>query len=267
MAAPLGAVAWGPRHVTFVMGFVSLHPMFARRPPDRPDVGGTGAGRGLLAAIALAGAAIGVILLADAAGVFVPRFTRDPSTLDGRFGTGAVSLLGSLAWAVSATSLAFAAAVRRAEDRATTPTFRLLAGSAAFTVLLCLDDTFAVHENAERLGDAAELAVGLLYVAVAICWLAWSRPLADRQHRAALVVGGGLLAASLAVDTLSDGGLATFFGAGSIVLEDALKVGGIAAYTTWAVSVSWSARRAGKLGGTLDGEVDLDLPGDELLAR
>src|SRR5680860_1560295 len=91
------------------MGFVSLHPMFTRPPPDRR---GDRRGRApLAAAVILAAAAIGVLLLADAAGIFVPRFTRDPSTIDGRFGTGAVSLLGSLAWAVSATTLAFAAVI------------------------------------------------------------------------------------------------------------------------------------------------------------
>lgn len=188
-----------------------------------------------------------VLVAADLAGVYVPRFTRDPSTIDGRFGTGAVSLLGTLAWAMSATALGFAGVLRRGHDGAPTPASRLLLGSAAFTLLLCVDDTFAVHENAEQLGDLAELTVGLLYVAVAICWLAWSRPLADGSHRLTLVAAGALLSASLAVDTLADGRGIELVGDSTSVAEDALKVGGIVAYTAWALSVSWFAVRPGAI--------------------
>src|SRR5690606_25867834 len=187
------------------------------------------------------GICVAVLLAADAVGIFVPRFTRDPGASDGRFGTGAVSLMGTIAWSVAATSLVFAGLLRRAEGTADRATVRLLLGSGAFTAFLCLDDTFAVHENADRVGDAAELAVGVLFLALGLCWLAWSRPLADHQHRPALIVACLLLATSLGIDTVSDAGIADVAGGKTDLVEDVLKVAGVAAWMVWAVSTAWAA--------------------------
>lgn len=189
-------------------------------------------------ALALALVGVGSLFAADLAGIYVPRYTRDLSTIDGRLGTGAISVLGPLAWAGAAAVLGFAGLLRRASDGVASRATRLLAGSAAYTAFLGLSDAFALHEHATRLGGTTEVAFALTTVAATIGWLAWARPLAERRHRPALLLAGALFAASLTIDRA-----AGVSADGANLLGDATKVGGILAYTAWAGAVAWAAVR------------------------
>ena len=164
----------------------------------------TRAGRGTLAAPALVMAtlAAGAILAGHGAGINVLRLTRDPSAIHyGRPSDGAISLLGVVCWAACFGGLVVTALARRA------------------------------------LGDHERFRV---YGLVAAKWLAVSKPWRDRAAFPAVVVSLGLLVASALLDLVDDLTDQASDGFGN-VLDDALKIGGIAAFVVWTAGSIWTA--------------------------
>ncbi len=201
----------------------------------------TRAGRGTLAAPALVMAtlAAGAILAGHGAGINVLRLTRDPSAIHyGRPSDGAISLLGVVCWAACFGGLVVTALARRAlgdHER-----FRVFLANAGLALMLCLDDALLIHETAGRIGDVMRVGILAVYGLVAAKWLAVSKPWRDRAAFPAVVVSLGLLAASALLDLVDDLTDQASDGFGN-VLDDALKIGGIAAFAVWTAGSIWTA--------------------------
>lgn len=193
-------------------------------------------------AVVLAALAGGTILAGHSAGVDVLRLTRDPSAVHyGRPSDGAISLLGVICWAACAGGLVVTALARRAVgDRERS---RAFVAHAAFALMLCLDDALLIHETAGRTTEAMRVGILAIYGLVAVKWLAVAKPWRDRAAFPAVVVSLGLLASSALLDLADDLTGQSSDGFGNVV-DDALKVAGIAAFVVWTAGSIWTALSA-----------------------
>lgn len=188
-----------------------------------------------ISALAVAGVVLGVVVLA-AATLEIPlaQFTRDPAVLANTSAFyGVVSTLGSLAWAGAAGIWLLCASLAPSG-----PSRRFALASLGFTLYLCIDDTFMLHESAapRRLGIPEDAVVGTI-VLVGIVYVGLE---ARRLLRTPLLAMAafGCLALSVLADALA--GMTppyiASYGFWQMLLEDGTKWMGIVFWAALALA-------------------------------
>jgi hypothetical protein len=151
--------------------------------------------------------------------------------------TGAVSNLGILLWAASASIALFAGWVLRGTDRGDAPGF--LISSACLSAYLCLDDFFQIHED--LIGRYVGIRERYVYVALAVAVLVYLvryRRVIMATHYPMLIIAIGFLGASVAIDEVLEPWLERL-GQGRIFIEDGSKWLGIAAWCSYYARTSF----------------------------
>ncbi len=153
----------------------------------------------------------------------------DPAGLTGSpWYTGALSNLGILVWTAGVVFAACGAWVARRTGRDAAAKF--LAVGAAVTLLLVLDDVFALHSGLLKrtLGVSKSLAQ-LVVILPAVVWLVAFLP--DIRRTRSVLLGAALT--SLAGSVLVDVGIGGFTGDTKLLVEDGMKFLGILAWTQY----------------------------------
>jgi hypothetical protein len=201
--------------------------------------------RGLLAVAAVAIVMIVVAgLIALALDVPLDHVTEDPSaTTESNPLTGVLSDVGVLVWWTGAVVAFFAALVlRRRDDNAVFA--RYLMASAALTTYLTIDDLFLIHDELIPATPLPQpIFLGLL-VAGAVWFLVTFKSEILTTDWRLILIAGFLFGGSLAFDLVSDVGYyldSWDTSAGAIFVEDALKLLGGLAWTTYLVRTSTAA--------------------------
>jgi hypothetical protein len=146
---------------------------------------------------------------------------------------GFYSNLGILSWAVAACSALFGwLSLRRLGIEA--PGLRPLMLGGLFAAVACLDDLFMLHENAYLVGIPEKAAMAF-YALFLLAFAASTLPVLHRTKW--LLLGASL--GSLAISTLVD--LIEVQVAGSVLIEEAFKLSGIAFLASYLVTLSFSA--------------------------
>ncbi len=164
------------------------------------------------------------------------NFTRDPVTvLDGHWYVGALSNLGCLIWASAAAISFFAFGVLRARSEAREERLLLL-WSGLFTLWLCFDDLYLLHERVLpgylRLPEEVTFAA---YGLAALAYIIRFRLLIFRSELAIPAIAFGCFALSI----LSD---ATDYPVyGHYLVEDGFKFLGIVGWFTFLARLSYQA--------------------------
>lgn len=185
--------------------------------------------RGVLVSYALVAIVLGATALA-AAVLDRPAgdFLRDPvAVLGGPLSTGIVSTLGGAAWWAGGVVALFAGlVVSRVSGGASNGHALVFIGG--LTALLALDDLLVLHERLEPYG-LPESVLFAGYALSAAAWLARYRHFVPRTELVVLAAASGFFALSLLVDLFSEG---------KYLLEDGLKLFGIATWTLYLVRTS-----------------------------
>lgn len=153
----------------------------------------------------------------------------DPARLTGSpWYTGALSNLGILVWTSGVAFAACGAWVARRTGRDSAA--RFLAVGAAVTLVLVLDDVFALHSGLlKRTLGVSKSFAQLVVILPAVVWLVAFLP-DIRRTRSALL---GAALASLAGSVLVDVGVGGFTGDTSLLIEDGMKFLGILAWAQY----------------------------------
>jgi hypothetical protein len=184
------------------------------------------------AGIGLCGAVLAVLKLTRDE---VLSLTADPTTTaDLPPWTGVFSTLGVIGWAASVGVCALAAVVLHARRSSSTSFF---VATAALLSYLALDDAYLLHEyvGPEVLHVPQSVVVAALGAAVAVWAWRFRRRLAE-SDLLVLGIAGLALAGSVVVDATGRYGL--------IIVEDWLKLSGIAALFAWSLTAAESALEA-----------------------
>ncbi|MFK8024410.1 MAG: hypothetical protein AB8G26_10660 [Ilumatobacter sp.] len=158
----------------------------------------------------------------------LPSLFLDPAYFTGApWYTGAMSNLAILVWTTGAVFAAAGAWVARHVGR--TSAYRFLAVGALATLVLVLDDVFALHAGPLRraLGDS-KIAAQLLIVLPAISWALSFRDDIRRTRSLYLIAAVAALGASLTVDVAIG-----LDGDDGLLVEDGLKLLGILAWSQY----------------------------------
>lgn len=137
-------------------------------------------------------------LLSAWTGAPVSQFTRDVfSIAEIPVWSGLVSNLGLMLWTATVAVCGLAATVAETSARERTA----LAGAAALSLVLLVDDALLVHEfiAPDRLGIPETVVVGC-YVALTGAWLIAFRGEVLGRRRGLLLVAGALFAVSIGMD-------------------------------------------------------------------
>ncbi|MGD9796127.1 MAG: hypothetical protein AB7V43_21900 [Acidimicrobiia bacterium] len=187
-----------------------------------------------LLAAGAAATSTGAILLGHQAGIDVLRLTRDPSAVTGSRATnGAISQLGVICWATCVGAFVVTAMVSERSQRHRAA--RIAAANAVLALVLCCDDAFLIHEAVGDVGDAAAVAVIGFYGLIGLAWLAVTRPWQRLGTFAPVVLSLTLLAGSALTDLTEDLSGQAIYSWGNVI-DDAFKVGGIAAFVIWTLA-------------------------------
>ncbi|MFU0504046.1 hypothetical protein [Pseudaminobacter sp. NGMCC 1.201702] len=146
---------------------------------------------------------------------------------------GFYSNLGILLWAVAACSALFGWLSLRRLGVADLGLRPLMLGGL-FAAIACLDDLFMLHENAYLVGIPEKAAMAF-YALFLFAFAASTLPV---LHRTKWILLGASLG-SLAISTLVD--LMDLQIAGSVLIEEAFKLSGIAFLASYLITLSFSA--------------------------
>jgi hypothetical protein len=183
----------------------------------------------LLGTAALVGAFLGLGAVLDQP---FGLFSRDAAAvLHGPWYVSWLSHLVSLIWNVDAAVALFASAVLRRAGYS--QGFRLLLAGGLITQVMGLDDLLMLHEGASKILGVSE---SLPYVVYGIAVIAFALAFRRRLGAAVLLVGGALAfwVGSAAVDLVVDQGEVSF------VLEDGLKIAGVALWVVMLARLTWA---------------------------
>lgn len=191
--------------------------------PLRPDRQGVRFAVVAVVAAILVIAAVGAHL----SGGSIAELLRDPAATEGHsVSLGALSHLGVLLWATSATVLLFAASISRGDDA------QLAALLGAFTAYLGLDDLFLLHERVlPALGIPQEVVLAGYVVALGGIVARHRRTTLTTDDRILLMLAAVGFAVSLLLDVVIEV---------SSAVEDSAKFVALGAYL--AFSLGWATR-------------------------
>lgn len=185
-------------------------------------------------------------LLADARGIPMEDVTRDVAAVARvPFYTGALSTVGLMGWCAT-TAICFFTACLLGRGAAARPSAAFFLAAGALTGILLADDAFLVHEvlAPHHLGLADETMFAIYGIATLAFLVAFHR---DILYSDFLLLGLALalLAASAGIDKLADAGRLPLEGkdgrALGTVVEDALKLLGVAGWCAYFARTGWSA--------------------------
>lgn len=165
------------------------------------------------------------LALADLAGIPPGELTPDPNSVaEQATYVGIISTLGVMAWGAIVAACLLAGAVLHAIGGERTRV-RFMLTTAAFALIIGVDDAAMFHENVapDTLG-VPELAVIMLFGALALAWVVASWSELRRSDVVLLLVTGACFAASVMVDQLF----------AERVVEDFFKYVGLVTFVAWA---------------------------------
>ena len=174
-----------------------------------------------------------MVILDRQYGIDYWNLVRDTNAIAGQPAYfGFYSNLGILLWAVAACSALFGwLSLRRLCIEL--PGLRPLMLGGLFAAIACLDDLFMLHENAYLIGIPEKAAMAF-YALFLLAFAASTLPVLDKTKWLLLAASLG----SLAISTLVD--LADLQIAGSVLIEEAFKLSGIAFLASYLVTLSFS---------------------------
>ncbi len=191
-----------------------------------PGAAGRGAAARRLAFIGVvAGLLALALLLADLAGIPPGELTPDPNSVaEQSTYVGIISTLGVMAWGAIIAACLLAGAVLHAIG-GERPRLRFMLTTAAFALILGVDDAAMFHENVapDTLG-VPERAVLVFFAALAFAWIVVSWSELRRSDLVLLLATGACFAVSVVVDQFYK----------DRVFEDFFKYVGLVAFMAWA---------------------------------
>lgn len=173
----------------------------------------------LVGAAVLAGVLVMAVtqLAATFVGEPVSTFTREVQvTAEVPWYAGAISLLSGMAWATIGGLALFSAWLEPQKSKG-------LAGLAVFVLVLAADDALMLHEIVGPRFGVPEVVFYAFYAFTALVLLHWFTRSTRREMVVAFLLGGALLAASIAFD---------LFLPGRHLLEDGAKIVGAFVWLT-----------------------------------
>lgn len=178
---------------------------------------------------------VGLLVVMDRKyGVDYWNLVRDPNAIAGQPAYyGFYSNIGILLWAAAASTALLGAACLRQRGSADPRMLPLLLGGL-FCALACVDDFFMLHEHG-YLVKIPEIVTMAAYALFLLAFAAAALPIAHLGNWVLLAAALAFLAISTLVD------VADLTRAGSVLIEEGFKLGGIAFLASYLVSLSFSA--------------------------